>query len=297
MSKHKKRRLTFVRVISILYPLFLMLYLVTQFQFANWSEFAVYDMHAHNIYPFETLREGFQQYGIFYIDLLVNIALFIPIGILACTDNSRPSILAATGLGMLISFGTELLQYLLGTGILNIDDIMLNFVGVFIGAIIYHIVKAFQKVFTKNNGKRGVNLETEQTWQDPRSTTHTPDAAYSVLKEIREEEAADDDEKKKDISTVNPVQRKIIVERVKWQKANNIISIATTFLLPFIVFFVVALALTAGAYSFAFWHPLLFIPYFGIAYAALLLDFKKAHTIIYFSSVVVFSILFFFVFM
>ncbi len=290
MSKHKKRRLTFIKVISIVYPLFLILYLTTYFQFANWSEFAVYDMNAHNIYPFETLKEGFEQYGIFYIDLLVNILLFIPIGALMGVDNSRPNLLASTGLGMLVSFGVELLQYLLGTGILNIDDIILNFVGVFIGAIIYQIVRGAQKVSMKVGRTRIVDLEKEQDWQDPRETAKTPVGPYTINNEATETE---DDAKKKEILDLPPAKRKIIIDRVKWQKANNAISVATTFVFPFLIFFMVMLAITAGVYSFAFWHPLLFIPYFLAIYFTLLKDFSKPHTITYFVLVVVFSILYF----
>ncbi len=165
MNKHIKARLKFIRIISIAYPIFLFIYLTTYFQFENWLEFAVYDMHAHNIYPFESINEGFEEYGFLYLEIITNILLFIPVGLFACVGKGRPSAIAATGIGMLCSFGIELTQYLLGTGILNIDDIMLNFVGVFTGALLYHIVKSLQKVSINSHEKRTVNLKNAQESQ------------------------------------------------------------------------------------------------------------------------------------
>ncbi len=442
MNKHKKRRLTFIKVVSIAYPIFLLVYLTTYFQFANWSEFAVYDMHAHNIYPFESIKEGFEQYGFLYIDLLVNILLFIPVGFLACVDKSRPSIIAAVGLGMLLSFGVELLQYMLGTGILNIDDLLLNFVGVLIGAIIYHLIKSFQKVVVKQPNKRTVNTQNAQNGNsasttensasnntDPNVITSTkanntapsgtanmyipngntanmpnpnngaqqinhnnqarangsnvsmfpgtnntaranaqpqanapqiapqqaaqrantpsqqttprvntapqassvqtsavptqraqqnlnvagkaagiaamgsaaiaasPLAAQAQTAPNSISKAADDilstSSQSNEACQVSEKKRLRIIDKVKWEKTNNIVSIITTVMLPFILFFILAVALTGGNYTFSFWHPLPIIAYFVAIYFSLLRDFSVKHLVTYFSVVVLFSAFFF----
>ncbi len=145
MNVYKKKRNKFVAILSVVYPMFVVIYLVTEFQFANWQEFAVYDMNAHNIYPFRTIIQGFEEYGIFYLDIIKNVALFVPIGLLACTAKSRPSVIAGAGIGIVYSFGIELVQYMLGTGILNIDDLIVTSLASLLGAVIYHVIKLFQK--------------------------------------------------------------------------------------------------------------------------------------------------------
>ncbi len=159
MNTHKKKRNKFISVLAVVYPIFVAVYLVTKFQFANWSEFAVYDMHAHNIYPFRSIVEGFEQYGFLYLDILINIALFLPIGLLACTAKSRPSVIAGASIGIVYSFGIELLQYMLGTGILNIDDLIVTSLASLAGAIIYHVVKLFQK---DKHGKQQLQSDKQQ---------------------------------------------------------------------------------------------------------------------------------------
>ncbi len=99
--------------------------------------------------------------------------------------------------------------------------------------------------------------------------------------------------KKKHITDLSQGKQDKIIDRLKWIKANNLLSIITSVALPYIVFFVLILGFTTGAYNFAFWHPLPFIAYFAAIYFGMLRDFTKKHTIIYFSVVGVLSLLYF----
>ncbi len=284
MSKYKIYRSKFLAVMRIAYPIFVILYLVTYFQFANWSEFAVYDMHNHNIVPLKTISEGFAQYGIFYIDVLVGVLMFIPIGLLSATAKSRPSVIAALGLSMLCSFGIELLQYLLGTGTLNVDDLLLNFIGGLIGSIIYHIIKSFQ------SGKTDVKVKADANAAQPQAAGAQPQAAGAQPQAAEAQPQAAQAQPQAAASAQTVVRVK---DKTKWFEANNIVSIIVTVILPFILFFVLNFALTTGAYTFAFWHPILFLAYFAAIFFGLIKDFKVPQLVSYFAVVLVLGVLFF----
>nr|WP_281393851.1 VanZ family protein [Texcoconibacillus texcoconensis] len=72
-----------------------------------------------------------------------NIILFIPFGFfLALIVQSRPKMLRITLIGMLFSLGIEISQYILDIGrTSNIDDVILNTFGTYIGASLGVFVK------------------------------------------------------------------------------------------------------------------------------------------------------------
>lgn len=74
--------------------------------------------------------------------LIGNIVLFIPFGFLApiAMKRLRKSILRTTLLAMLLSILIELSQFLFTYRVSNIDDVILNTLGAFIGAILIKII-------------------------------------------------------------------------------------------------------------------------------------------------------------
>lgn len=71
-----------------------------------------------------------------------NIIWFIPFGMYLQYTGKIESVLLVTLYGMLFSLCIETLQYVFGTGISELDDIILNTFGAWIGAV---SVKLFQK--------------------------------------------------------------------------------------------------------------------------------------------------------
>nr|MBA5586997.1 VanZ family protein [Anaerobacillus isosaccharinicus]QOY38675.1 VanZ family protein [Anaerobacillus isosaccharinicus] len=73
--------------------------------------------------------------------LIGNIILFIPFGFLApiAIKKLRKSVLITTGLGMLLSIAIESSQFLFTYRVSNIDDVILNTLGAFIGAVMIKI--------------------------------------------------------------------------------------------------------------------------------------------------------------
>lgn len=79
-----------------------------------------------------------------------NIILFIPFGILLALilKSTSKVILKTTLLGMAFSITIEILQFLLNSGrTSNIDDVILNTSGAFIGAVIGFIIRNKSKYF------------------------------------------------------------------------------------------------------------------------------------------------------
>lgn len=71
-----------------------------------------------------------------------NIVWFIPFGMYLQYTKRFKNIFAVTFCGMLFSLCIETMQYVFGTGITELDDLILNTFGAFLGAV---GVKLFQK--------------------------------------------------------------------------------------------------------------------------------------------------------
>lgn len=71
-----------------------------------------------------------------------NIVWFMPFGMYLQYTKKFKNILIVTLCGMLFSFCIETMQYVFGTGVTELDDLILNTFGAFLGAV---SVKLFQK--------------------------------------------------------------------------------------------------------------------------------------------------------
>lgn len=98
-----------------------------------------------NIIPFHTLYQylytnntavdGWKTAGT--LNIWANLLLFSPLGVfLPLLFKKRSSLLHVLGIGLIISFGIEFIQFFIGRRA-DIDDIILNLIGIFIGFITY----------------------------------------------------------------------------------------------------------------------------------------------------------------
>ena len=71
-----------------------------------------------------------------------NIVWFMPFGMYLQYTKKFKNILIVTLYGMLFSFCIETMQYVFGTGVTELDDLILNTFGAFLGAV---SVELFQK--------------------------------------------------------------------------------------------------------------------------------------------------------
>lgn len=114
-------------------------YLVTKESFLNPRELP----RSYNLVPFRLFREQYSKFGITGIidsNILGNIIMFIPIGIFACTFTKNKNPYRYIYVIPVISIFIEITQFILATGSLDIDDVVLNSIGGFIGSGIFAII-------------------------------------------------------------------------------------------------------------------------------------------------------------
>lgn len=81
--------------------------------------------------PFQTFRTPAAWWAP-WANLLGNMALFAPIGFIAYRD----SVLRAAAVGLALSLGIETTQFIFAAGFSDLDDIISNTLGAFVGALI-----------------------------------------------------------------------------------------------------------------------------------------------------------------
>lgn len=86
---------------------------------------------------FTDYRKGHMTGSAFLKNVLGNIGIFIPMGILIAKNSKKPSILRSTFIGLLLSLAIELLQFITGLGMTDIDDCIFNGLGSLIGSVLY----------------------------------------------------------------------------------------------------------------------------------------------------------------
>ena len=92
---------------------------------------------------------GVQTCALPIFNVLGNIVLFIPLGIYLIFFNHNKGIYINTLWVVLISVAVEILQYVFKVGATDIDDIILNGLGGFLGIMIYKIL---HKIFKDKVG-------------------------------------------------------------------------------------------------------------------------------------------------
>ena len=90
--------------------------------------------------PFWTIRELFQGNMKYLSELIVNVLMFIPVGIALCAlmkGSIKKSVIAALALSVMI----ELLQFAGKRGLCETDDVIHNVEGALIGMAVYSLVR------------------------------------------------------------------------------------------------------------------------------------------------------------
>jgi len=99
--------------------------------------------HAPNFVPFTTIVPyllGFKGWIIAGVNLVGNIALLIPIGLLVPFVNQNMTWKKSLVLGVVAGLSIEVMQTVLRVGIFDIDDVILNALGVLIGYFAFTIL-------------------------------------------------------------------------------------------------------------------------------------------------------------
>lgn len=100
---------------------------------------------SYNFVPFHEIKRyinyaGTLRFEIVAINLIGNVVCFLPFGFLVASffpENDKIHPLSITGLCVLFSALVEILQYFTGVGTADIDDVILNTIGGFLGYMGY----------------------------------------------------------------------------------------------------------------------------------------------------------------
>ncbi len=133
----KKRKKTIIWVVAAAYMLLLLRFTVFRDCLFDAGMFANGKI---NLIPVQNyvylIREHQYLYAIYLF--AGNIAWFIPFGFLLPYLTGQPQkVMEIVLVGFLLSFAIEFLQYALGTGESEVDDVLLNTFGTLIGFLIY----------------------------------------------------------------------------------------------------------------------------------------------------------------
>ncbi|MFN4150809.1 MAG: VanZ family protein [Candidatus Sericytochromatia bacterium] len=99
----------------------------------------------YNIYPFKTIFDFIINFSIsnlknFIINIIANILLFVPFGFLTKILFEKLNFKSITITYIFIIIILEIFQVTLRVGVFDIDDILLNVLGVILGYLIYNII-------------------------------------------------------------------------------------------------------------------------------------------------------------
>lgn len=155
-EKTKKERI--LAAVFFLYLLFLIKMIVFKYPMEQlklivdtWQKDVVLEgLHTANFIPFKTIRMYIRYYDMpgirSFSNLFGNILVFVPFGVLLpmvhkASRNAWIMLLNA----LLLIVGIEIFQLFSNFGAFDVDDIILNSLGVLIGGCIYHLLKPVQK--------------------------------------------------------------------------------------------------------------------------------------------------------
>ncbi len=106
------------------------------------------ETQTHRLIPFNGIydyRLGLKSAVSLAINYLGNVAMFFPAGIFLPVVFKKLNIKKTVLIGLLLSVTIEILQYITASGYSDIDDIIMNTVGVFIGSVTYFYILGGRK--------------------------------------------------------------------------------------------------------------------------------------------------------
>lgn len=156
MEQAEKNRIIMFRVILILYICLLIRFIVLKYPtqmlgsiMGEWESAGILEkirigVQASNLVPFKAIRMYMQYYKKIngFTNLIGNVCAFIPLGILFCAaipqhaKKALPVLYCA-----LFSLAIELFQLVTLFGIFDVDDIILNTFGGFLGYLIFLFIR------------------------------------------------------------------------------------------------------------------------------------------------------------
>ena len=145
-----------IRVVTIVLMLIYMMVLAYVCFFSERYGRVVSDTHHYNLQPFREISRFYiyrELIGVkaFIINLFFNILAFVPFGFMvSILWQGRHQVIDAVFCTFLLSLVVEVIQFVFKVGSFDVDDLILNTCGGFLGVIIYQTVNVIRrKIFGK----------------------------------------------------------------------------------------------------------------------------------------------------
>ena len=134
------------KIIFALYIFFLLYFLI--FSEIYGRSGVMQDYH-YNITPFQEIERFWryrEQLGLMsYINLFGNVLIFMPFGFMEPLASNKRSFWATLIDGCLVSLAVEIFQFITKVGRFDVDDLMLNTIGVALGYMCFLVWNAIRR--------------------------------------------------------------------------------------------------------------------------------------------------------
>ena len=139
----EKQRSKAEGVFKVIFILLALFYLALIIRFVLFKDGVRMGTQEIILKPLTTLKKyhaGEKSFKLLAINYLGNIGMFVPFGILLPAIFKKLNYLWVLIIGFLSVIGIETLQYLTASGYTDIDDVILNTLGVLIGAFLFFVI-------------------------------------------------------------------------------------------------------------------------------------------------------------
>lgn len=155
-GKRQRQRRLIGKLFLVLYLIFLIYFLL----FSNWyGRTGELETYHYNLIPFSeiirfwTYRESLGLRA--FANLAGNVLVFMPVGFFLALGSRRKSILRTILFSFAVSLSVEVSQFILRVGRFDVDDLILNTCGGFLGLVAFAIYYVMRRSHDKNlAGKR-----------------------------------------------------------------------------------------------------------------------------------------------
>lgn len=138
----------------ILFVLYLAVALYLMFFSESLDREMISDSYRYNLTPFQEIERFWNMrtsYGwhVTIINLVGNIVCFMPFGFLLPTVSRKKifkNVVTVTLFALLFSIGIETVQLLLKVGAFDVDDILLNTIGGFLGYVVMRVTHVHKHI-------------------------------------------------------------------------------------------------------------------------------------------------------
>ena len=147
-TRRKKQIRTVGKILFAVYILFLLYFLI----FSDWyGRSGVLEEYHYNLTPFREIKRFWvyrRQLGLWSgINLLGNVLVFVPFGFFEPLASKERNFWATIGHGLFLSFLVETFQLVSKVGRFDVDDLILNTLGVVSGYLIFVVCNAVRRMY------------------------------------------------------------------------------------------------------------------------------------------------------